>query len=184
MGCHPLKHTINFYQLSFPGFQSFFQWDTGCDLTNNWRIVPSSHTTTVCQYCTENRLWHCILYSCVINFPVPWFSSRARKGSKGVPSSTPLHMQVSQPCYTRAHEGGSECRVSRSNFWQCRVSAWKWECRVSILHSVALWLIEGRVSSVGLIFECRMSSNFQPQCRIEKLDNVRCRKNPLHGYLY
>ncbi len=41
----------------------------------------------------------------------------------------------------RAQEGGSECRVSRSNFWQCRMSTWKWECPVSTSHSVALWII-------------------------------------------
>ena len=79
-----------------------------------------------------------------------------------------------------------ECRVSRSNILQCRMSTSKSECRVEIhlikpshfgicdlsfrlivenRRSTFLWLTSW-VSGVVLFFECQVSGNFRGQCRM------------------
>ncbi len=112
-----------------------------------------------------------------------------------------IYMIYTLPKHSLWENEGGQCRVSRSNFWQCRVSTWKLGCRVSTLHSVALWLIcpiaggstrmadpdffrPSGVSGWFFNVECRAIFSLSVGCRIGKLDNVGCWKNPLHGYYY
>ncbi len=81
----------------------------------------------------------------------------------------------------RAHEGGSECRVSQSNFWQCRMSTWKWESQSSVDLTLCrpllfLGLLKVKCRELGSILSVGVEVNFglNVACRMKKWSNNAC----------